>query len=89
MCKGCLATRIRLHDKGVHFPTQCVSCVSPHEDTAHLFFAFPFAIQVCCQSRLWSQIHYTSLVVASAVDTIFALIEALPAEQKQLFAAIL
>jgi hypothetical protein len=34
MCRGCLPTRIRLHDKGVQCPTQCVSCVSPHEDMA-------------------------------------------------------
>ncbi|XP_024631302.1 uncharacterized protein [Medicago truncatula] len=45
MCRGFSPTRIRLHDKGVHCPTDCVNCNFGQEDFAHLFFSCPFAIQ--------------------------------------------
>lgn len=86
MCRGCLPTRIRLHDKGVQCPLHCVSCVSTHEDLAHLFFTCPFAIQVWRLSGLLSQIHHA---ISASVDAIFVLIEVFPVEQKQLFAPIL
>jgi len=46
MCRDCLPTRVRLLDKGVQCPTQCVSCDSNHEDLAHIFFKCPFVVQV-------------------------------------------
>jgi len=46
MCKGCLRTRVRLQDIGVHCPTQCVSGASGYEDLAHLIFDCPSAMQV-------------------------------------------
>ena len=51
MCRGCLPTRVRLLDKGVHCTTQCVSCDSNHEDLAHVFFECPFAVQVWSMAR--------------------------------------
>jgi hypothetical protein len=32
ICRGCLPMRVRLQDKGVHCPTNCVSCESLYED---------------------------------------------------------
>ena len=44
LCRGVLLTRVRLQDKGVQCPTDCVSCTHVHEDLAHVFFDCPFAI---------------------------------------------
>lgn len=46
MCRVCLPTRVRLHDKGVQCPMQCVSCTSNHEDLAHLIFECSVTTQV-------------------------------------------
>jgi len=47
MCPGCLPTRVRLQDKGVQCPENCVSCNDERDDLAHVFFHYPFAVQVC------------------------------------------
>jgi len=38
MCRGCLPTRVRLQDKGVQCPIDCVSFNDDAEDLAHVFF---------------------------------------------------
>jgi hypothetical protein len=87
ICRGCLPTRIRLQDKGIQCPTQCVSCASNHEDVEHLFFACPFAIQVWCLSGMWSQISNLIMNGGAATDVIFTLLAELPAAHKQIFGA--
>ena len=44
LCRGVLLTRVRLQDKGVQCPTDCVSCTHVHEDLVHVFFDCPFAV---------------------------------------------
>ena len=86
MCRGCLPTRIRLHDKGVQCPTHCVSGESNYEDLEHLFLACPFAIQVWRSSGLWTQVNNAIVDNDNVVDVIFALLVDLPTTQKQIFA---
>jgi hypothetical protein len=75
MCRGCLPTRIRLHDKGVHCPTDCVNCDSGQEDFAHLFFACPFAIQVWTRASLWTDIDFAVATAHTAEEAIFSLLQ--------------
>jgi len=88
MCRGCLPTRVRLQNKGVHCPTQCVSCASGHDDLAHLLFDCPFATQVWHMTDLWSHITVYSSTT-SVVEAIFWLVDTLCGEQKQLFVVVL
>jgi len=56
MCRGCLPMRIRLLDKGVVCPTNCVSCDSDHENLLHVFFECPFSIQAWNRTGLWGSV---------------------------------
>ena len=73
MCWGCLPTRVRLLDKGVQCPTNCVSCPSHHEDLAHVFFNCPFVVKVWQMTGLWGAIQHALSYTTSATDTIFLL----------------
>lgn len=89
MCRGCLPTRVRLLDKGVQCSTHCVSCNSNHEDLAHLIFYCPFTVQVWHMTGIWGAIQHAIQSTASAVETIFLLLDTLSAEQNQQLAATL
>ena len=85
MCRGVLPTRVRLHDKGVHCPTDYVNCNSGQEDFAHLFFTFPFAIQVWTRAGLWTDIDFSVATIHTAEEAIFSLLQNLSTVQaKQL-----
>ena len=88
MCRGCLPTRVRLLDKGVHCPTQCVSCYSNHEDLAHIFFECPFAVQVWSMAGLWREVQDAVAASPSAIEAIFALLQSLSDTLSQRLAAI-
>lgn len=88
MCRGCLPTRVRLLDKGVQFPTQCVSCDSNHEDLSHVFFECSFAVQVCSTAGLWHETQGALASSTSAIEAIFALLHSLSATLSQRLAAI-
>jgi hypothetical protein len=77
ICRGCLPTRVRLLDKGVQCPTNCVSCPSNHEDLAHIFFYCPFDVHVWQLAGLWGTIHHAMSSSNSAIDVIFMLLETL------------
>jgi len=89
ICKGCLPTRVRLLDKGVHCPTNCASCDSEYEDFAHVFFACPFATQVWHRTGLWGSIQHALSTTSSATDAIFTILQVLSADLLQRFATVL
>lgn len=84
-----LPTRVRLRDKGVQCPTQCVTCTSDIEDLAHLIFECPFATRVWNMTGFWHTIHDALGTTASTIKDIFLLVEILTIEQRQIFAATL
>ena len=84
-----LPTRVRLQDKGVQCPTNCVSCADGHEDLAHVFFDCPFVIQVWRSSGLSEVVHHAVMNNDSAVGTVFSLLQNLSSDLSQRFAAIL
>jgi len=75
MCRGCLPTRGWLLDKGVHCPTQCVSCDSNYEDLAHIFYEFPFVVQVWSMAGLWRVIQGAVAMSPSAIKVIFTFLQ--------------
>lgn len=87
VCRGMLPTRVRLQDKGVQCPTNCVSCADGHEDLSHVFFDCPFVIQVWHSSGLWEAVHHTVMNNDSAVGTVFSLLQNLSSGLSQRFAA--
>jgi hypothetical protein len=54
VCRNCLPTRVRLHDRGVECPSNCVLCDAGNEDSLHLFFS--------CQNSIlcWQQVGLTT-----------------------------
>ena len=88
MCRGCLPTRVRLLDKGVQGPTQCVSCDSNHEDLNHIFFECPSAVQVWNMAGLWQSIRQAMAASPSVIDSIFSLLQSLSVTQSQRLAAL-
>src|SRR4030067_946497 len=89
MCRGCLPTRVRLQDKGVNFPVDCVMCDGPLEDLEHVCFLCPFSVQVWQQTGLWHDIQHAMNSSSSASDTIFAILQKLSDEHSQHFAVVL
>lgn len=87
VCRGVLPTRVRLQDKGVQCPTNCVSCADGHEDLSHVFFDCPFVIQVWRSSGLWEAVHHALMNNDSAVGTVFSLLQNLSSDLSQRFAA--
>jgi hypothetical protein len=77
VCRGVLPTRMRLLDKGVQCPTNCVSCNSTHEDLWHLCFDCPFAIQVWGMTDLWHAIQSAISQVNTAAEVVFHLLRTL------------
>ena len=88
-CRGCLPTRVRLLDKGVVCPTNCVSCDSDHEHLLHVFFDCPFAIQVWNRIGLWGSVQHALSHTASATDAIFSLLENLSVELSQRLSTVM
>ena len=88
MCRGCLPTRVRLLDKGVQCPTQCVSCDSNHEDLNHIFFECPSAVQIWNMAGLWQSIQQSMAASHSVIDNIFSLLQSLSVTQSQKLAAL-
>jgi len=78
MCRGVLPTRVRLHDKGVLYPTQCASCNSNFEDLNHLLFECPLSIQVWQSADIWFDIQNAAIHTDSAVNSVFYLHENFP-----------
>ena len=89
MCRGCLPTRVRLQDKGVTCPVDCVMCDGPLEDLEHVCFLCPFSVQVWQRTGLWHDIQHAMNSSSSASDTIFAILQKLSDEHSQRFAAVL
>lgn len=74
MCRGCLPTRIRLQDKGVNCPTNCVSCNSAHENMVHVMSICPFAVQAWSMAGLSQEIAVT-VQTADTEDDIVSVAE--------------
>jgi len=89
ICRGCLPTRVRLLDKGVNCSTNCASCDSEFEDSAHVFFNYPFATQVWHRTGLWGSIHHALLTTSSITDAIFSILQVLSTDLLQRFATML
>jgi len=87
ICRGCLPTRVRLQDKGVHCPLNCVSCEAGSEDLHHVFFNCPFAVQVWQRSGLWQVIQQALQHTVTAAEFMFQLLHNLPSDSKQRFVA--
>lgn len=87
VCRGVLWTRIRLLDKGVQCPTNCVSCDSANEDLSHLCFHCTFAVQVWSMTCLWHAIQSATSQENMVAEAVFHLLRTLSAAQGQIFAA--
>lgn len=88
MCRGCLPIRVRLLDKGIQCPTQCVNCDSNHEDFKHIFFECPSVVQVWNLAGLWHDIQLAMTATGSAVDIIFSLLQTLSVTCSQRLATL-
>jgi len=71
MCRGCLFTPVRLQDKEVQCPTNCVSCGGLHKKLAHICFECHFTMKVWHMIGLWNVVHEAFLENNSAVNAIF------------------
>jgi len=80
---------VRLLDKGIQCPTQCVSCDSNHEDLAHIFFECPFAVHVLSMAGMWHEIHNVVVTSPSTAEAIFSLLHSLSVTLSQQMAALL
>jgi len=89
MCRGCLPTRVRLQDKGVNCPTDCVMCEGPSEDLQHTFFYCTFAQQIWLRSGLRGDVQHACDTHNSAGAAIFSLLQVLSCVESQQFAALL
>jgi hypothetical protein len=89
MCRGCLPTRVRLQDKGVQCPKNCVSCDSSNENLAHICFKCPFTGEVLMWISLWDTIHMVFIINNSATDAISKLLHLFSQELSQWFVVIL
>jgi len=89
MCRGCLPTRVRLQDKGVNCPTDCVMCEGPSEDLQHTFFDCTFAQQIWLRSGLRGDVQHACDTHNSAGAAIFSLLQVLSCAESQQFAALL
>lgn len=89
MCRGCLPTRVRLQDKGVQCPMNCVVCDGPSEDLHHVFFDCSFAVQVWIRAGMWEKIQQACTNSNCATDLIFLLVQELSRDASQHFAALL
>lgn len=88
MCRGCLPTRVRLQDKGVSCPTNCISCSYEYEDRNHLLFECPFSIQVWMSVGMWHDVQNAAMNSDFAVNTVFYLLQNSSMDIQQRFAAI-
>jgi hypothetical protein len=71
MCRGCLSTRVRLQDKGVEFPVNCVSWNDEADDLEHVFFHYPFAVQAWWLTVLWDEVSIVIKNSTTADKAIF------------------
>jgi len=78
-----LPTGVRLQDKGVHCPTNCVSCDSADEDLFHFLFECLYAIRAWTMAGLWLEIESAARNTQTAVEAIFQLLQNLSKEQSQ------
>jgi hypothetical protein len=88
MCCGCLPTRIRLQDKRVHCPTNCVSCDSAYEDMVHVMFICPFTVHAWNMTGLAQEVTAVVQTADTTAAIVFHLLSVLSADHKQRMAAV-
>lgn len=89
ICRNSLPTRVRLSDKGVDCPQNCVLCDNSVEDTAHVFFLCQNSEQCWHRFGLWNLIQPKISHTRSVVELVFSVLQSLSKEETALFMVII
>ena len=81
ICRDCFPTRVKLRNKGVNCPSDCVRCDDSHEDSYHIFFHCPIAVNIWQTSNIWHLITPSLNQFDNAPDILFNLLQKLSAAQ--------
>jgi ribonuclease HI len=83
ICRDCFPTRVKLRSRGINCPSECVSCEDPHEDSYHIFFHCPKAVDSWQTANLWHLISPLLTQYDNAPDIIFNLLQKVSAAQNE------
>ncbi|GAU38731.1 hypothetical protein TSUD_208420 [Trifolium subterraneum] len=89
ICRNCLPTRARLHDRGVTCPINCVLCDAGDEDSNHLFFSCQNSINCWQQMGLWSSIMQHRNLTISVKENVFNIMLQLNEDSRAVFACVM
>jgi hypothetical protein len=89
ICRDCFPTRVKLRSRGVNCPSECVRCEDPHEDSYHILFHCPNAIDIWQTANSWHLITPSLNQFDNAPDIIFNLLQELSAAQVEKIVTIM
>jgi len=81
ICRYCFPTRVKLRNRGINCPSECVFCADPHEDSYHILFHFQMVVDTWHAANIWHEISPLLSQFDNAPDIIFNLLEKLPSVQ--------
>lgn len=88
-CRNFLPTSARLRDRGVPCSSYCAVCASSIENTCHLFFSCPHAVNYWNEVNMWSCIVHRMESCDDFSSLFFMVLDDLSIEKRSLFASIL
>jgi len=81
ICRDCFPTRVKLRSRGVNCPSECVRCEDPHDDSYHILFHCPLAVDIWQSVNMWHLISPSLSQFDNVPDIIFNLLQRLSAAQ--------
>jgi hypothetical protein len=88
-CRNCLPTRIRLQTKGDQCTDRCAVCDDFGKDNTHLFFMCNKSMLCWQRIGFWSPLMVVFDIDASFSINVFAILQHLDQQQKQVFSVTL
>ncbi|GAU18498.1 hypothetical protein TSUD_366810 [Trifolium subterraneum] len=89
ICRHCCPTRVRLQDKGIECPTDCVLCEDHDEDSFHLFFKCRNSLNIWNQTNIAQAVLQASEEQSDAAAVIFTLLQQVDKDKTGIFAIII
>jgi hypothetical protein len=89
VCRNCLPTCIRIQDKGINCPDQCVLCDARIEDSLHVFFLCSNSQGIWARSRFFTAVNDVVAQETDITNVIFNLLQQLNDEDAAQVATIL
>jgi ribonuclease HI len=89
ICRDCFPTRVKLRSRGINCVSECVRCADPHEDSYHLFFHCPTAVDTWQTANIWHSLYPFLNQFDNAPDIIFNLLQSMPAAQMEKIVTIM